>query len=66
MGGGRKNFLSNMTSAPTSGARLDGLDLIEMWHEDKQRINATHLYVTDRVELMKVGKYSMPIEFNLL
>lgn len=54
MGGGKKNFLPNITSQATGGARIDGLDLTEIWHVDKQQMNATHLYVSDRVELMKV------------
>ncbi|XP_063825791.1 membrane-bound alkaline phosphatase-like isoform X1 [Ostrinia nubilalis] len=56
MGGGRKEMLPNMSSAlgPSTGRRLDGLDLTEVWHEDKVRRNATHQYVTDRNELYKV------------
>jgi alkaline phosphatase len=57
MGGGRREMLPNVSDplAATSGKRLDGLDLTEMWHVDKVEKNATHQYVTDRNELMKVG-----------
>ncbi|XP_030033710.2 membrane-bound alkaline phosphatase isoform X2 [Manduca sexta] len=55
MGGGRREFLPNVTGvAGGAGKRIDGVDLTEMWHVDKQEKNATHQYVTDRVELMKV------------
>ncbi|KAL0838596.1 hypothetical protein ABMA28_016687 [Loxostege sticticalis] len=56
MGGGRKEMLPNVSNAltPSSGRRLDGLDLTEMWHVDKIKRNATHQYVTDRNELYKV------------
>ncbi|CAH2095931.1 unnamed protein product [Euphydryas editha] len=56
MGGGRREFMPNITKPSTNntGRRLDGIDLIDLWHEDKVSINATHQYVTDRSELMKV------------
>lgn len=56
MGGGRREFLPNVTNPLVNGTgkRLDGLDLTEMWHVDKTERNATHQYVTDRSELMKV------------
>ncbi|KOB75782.1 Alkaline phosphatase, partial [Operophtera brumata] len=54
MGGGRKEFLPNTTlSSSSSGSRLDGVDLTEAWHAHKLQLNASHLYVTDRLELMK-------------
>lgn len=56
MGGGRREFTPNLTTVLTNstGKRLDGLDLTELWHEDKIEKNATHQYVTDRNDLMKV------------
>lgn len=56
MGGGRKEFFPNTTSLLLNGTgvRLDGLDLAEKWHEDKVAKNASHQYVTDRAELLKV------------
>ncbi|CAH0715321.1 unnamed protein product, partial [Brenthis ino] len=57
MGGGRREFLPNVTNPLTTnstGRRQDSLDLIELWHEDKMQNNATHQYVSDRSELMKV------------
>ncbi|XP_050685011.1 membrane-bound alkaline phosphatase-like [Leptidea sinapis] len=56
MGGGRREMLPNITSplANYTGKRNDGLDLTDMWHVDKLEKNATHQYVTDRNELMKV------------
>ncbi|XP_038220743.1 membrane-bound alkaline phosphatase-like [Zerene cesonia] len=56
LGGGRREFLPNITSPLTNntGRRNDGLDLTDMWHVDKMEKNATHQYVTDRNELMKV------------
>ncbi|XP_075977664.1 membrane-bound alkaline phosphatase-like isoform X1 [Anticarsia gemmatalis] len=55
MGGGRRELLPNLTSSTENkGRRLDGLDLTEMWHVDKAQMNATHQYVTDRRELLKV------------
>ncbi|KAJ8722268.1 hypothetical protein PYW08_004670 [Mythimna loreyi] len=55
MGGGRREFLPNVTSVVgNKGKRLDGVDLTELWHVDKQQMNATHQYVTDRLELLKV------------
>ncbi|OWR53113.1 alkaline phosphatase [Danaus plexippus plexippus] len=56
MGGGRREFLPNVTSPLTNstGRRRDGVDLTELWHQDKLERNATHQYVTERNELMKV------------
>ncbi|CAK1580580.1 unnamed protein product [Parnassius mnemosyne] len=56
MGGGRKMFFPNTSTplAKSTGMRLDGVDLVEKWHEDKMRKNATHQYVTNRDELMKI------------
>ncbi|XP_047030185.1 membrane-bound alkaline phosphatase-like [Helicoverpa zea] len=56
MGGGRREFLPNVTSlvGNTKGKRRDGVDLTELWHVDKVNLNATHQYVTDRQELLKV------------
>ncbi|XP_026738716.1 alkaline phosphatase, tissue-nonspecific isozyme-like isoform X2 [Trichoplusia ni] len=56
MGGGRREFLPNVTSlvGTNKGKRLDGVDLTELWHVDKQQKNVTHQYVIDRTELMKV------------
>nr|AHF20243.2 membrane-bound alkaline phosphatase [Plutella xylostella] len=56
MGGGRREFTPNITNAQfkSGGKRLDNLDLTEAWHADKMEKNATHQYVTDRNELMKV------------
>ncbi|XP_047533306.1 membrane-bound alkaline phosphatase-like isoform X1 [Vanessa atalanta] len=56
MGGGRREFTPNVTNPLTNstGKRLDGIDLIDLWHEDKVDLNVTHQYVTDRSELMKV------------
>ncbi|XP_049873699.1 membrane-bound alkaline phosphatase-like isoform X2 [Pectinophora gossypiella] len=55
MGGGRREFLPNVSSVVKStGRRLDNSDLIELWHVDKRDKNVSHQYVTDRVELMKV------------
>lgn len=56
MGGGRREFMPNISKPFTNntGRRLDGLDLVDLWHEDKFSMNATHQYVTDRSELMKV------------
>ncbi|CAG9786912.1 unnamed protein product [Diatraea saccharalis] len=56
MGGGRRELLPNVSDplVKTVGRRLDGLDLTEMWHVDKVNKNATHQYITDRNELMKV------------
>lgn len=57
MGGGRRELLPNVTSpiSENKGRRLDGVDLTEIWHVDKLSMNATHQYVTDRTELMKVS-----------
>lgn len=54
MGGGRREFLPNTTTPDNIGKRLDGTDLIDLWHEDKVGKKVTHQYVTDRNELMKV------------
>ncbi|CAB3227238.1 unnamed protein product [Arctia plantaginis] len=56
MGGGRRELLPNVTSpiSENKGRRLDGIDLTELWHVDKLSMNATHQYVTDRTDLMKV------------
>ncbi|CAH2048805.1 unnamed protein product, partial [Iphiclides podalirius] len=56
MGGGRREFFPNTTTPllKSAGQRRDGLDLAEMWHEDKVQRNASHQYVTNRAELMKV------------
>ncbi|XP_045772639.1 membrane-bound alkaline phosphatase-like isoform X1 [Maniola jurtina] len=56
MGGGRREFMPNVTTALTNstGRRTDGIDLTELWHEDKIKKNATHQYVTDRNDLFKV------------
>lgn len=55
MGGGRRELLPNVTGPlGTAGRRIDGLDLTEMWHVDKQQLNVSHQFVTDRLELMKV------------
>ncbi|KAJ2949264.1 hypothetical protein O0L34_g6216 [Tuta absoluta] len=54
MGGGRREFLPNSSIAGSFGRRLDKTDLIELWHDDKKQKGATHQYVTDRAELMKV------------
>ncbi|XP_045498474.1 membrane-bound alkaline phosphatase-like [Colias croceus] len=56
LGGGRRELLPNITSPLTNntGRRNDGLDLTDMWHVDKMEKNASHQYVTDRNELMKV------------
>ncbi|XP_072949535.1 membrane-bound alkaline phosphatase-like [Epargyreus clarus] len=56
MGGGRRELTPNISTplVNSTGKRLDGVDLTEMWHVDKLQKNATHQYVTDRVELMKV------------
>ncbi|XP_069359660.1 membrane-bound alkaline phosphatase-like isoform X2 [Maniola hyperantus] len=56
MGGGRRELLPNVTKTLTNstGRRIDGIDLTELWHEDKIEKNATHQYVTDRNDLFKV------------
>ncbi|XP_022130673.2 membrane-bound alkaline phosphatase isoform X1 [Pieris rapae] len=56
LGGGRREFLPNITTPLNNytGRRRDGIDLTDMWHVDKMEKNATHQYVTDRNELMKV------------
>ncbi|XP_026327171.1 membrane-bound alkaline phosphatase-like [Hyposmocoma kahamanoa] len=54
MGGGRREFLPNTTTPDNIGKRLDNTDLLDLWHEDKVGKKATHQYVTDRNELMKV------------
>ncbi|XP_023947360.1 alkaline phosphatase, tissue-nonspecific isozyme-like [Bicyclus anynana] len=56
MGGGRREFTPNVTTALTNstGKRVDGVDLTELWHEDKIERNVTHQYVTDRNDLFKV------------
>lgn len=60
MGGGRREFLPNITSPlyKSSGRRLDSRDLTEQWHLDKFHKNATHQYVTERTELLKVRSRS--------
>ncbi|KAJ0176442.1 hypothetical protein K1T71_007621 [Dendrolimus kikuchii] len=56
MGGGRRELLPNVTGPlGSAGRRVDGLDLTEMWHVDKQQLNVSHQFVTDRLELMKVA-----------
>ncbi|XP_035440164.2 membrane-bound alkaline phosphatase isoform X1 [Spodoptera frugiperda] len=55
MGGGRREFLPNTTNILGSkGRRLDGVDLTDLWHVDKLNMNASHQFVTDRLELLKV------------
>ncbi|XP_041979175.1 membrane-bound alkaline phosphatase-like [Aricia agestis] len=56
MGGGRRELTPNLTTplGNSNGKRLDGVDLTDVWHVDKVEKNATHQYVTDRSELMKV------------
>lgn len=63
MGGGRREFMPNVTSplSKSTGKRRDGLDLAEQWHVDKFRKNATHQYVTDRNELLKVDSLNSVI-----
>lgn len=70
MGGGRREFLPNISDPLTNntGRRRDGLDLIELWHEDKIQNNATHQYVSDRSELMKVSLklFTLYLKLNLI
>ncbi|XP_053609337.1 membrane-bound alkaline phosphatase-like isoform X2 [Plodia interpunctella] len=56
LGGGRKEFLPNNTNplVNSTGRRLDGVDLIEKWHQDKVQREVTHQYVSDKHELFKV------------
>lgn len=54
MGGGRREFLPNTTTPDNVGRRLDRTDLLDLWHVDKVKKNASHQYVADRNELMQV------------
>ncbi|XP_063536649.1 membrane-bound alkaline phosphatase-like [Cydia strobilella] len=57
MGGGRRELQPKIQNplVNSTGRRLDGLDLTELWHIDKTEKNVTHQYVTDRSELVKVS-----------
>ncbi|XP_059052250.1 membrane-bound alkaline phosphatase-like [Achroia grisella] len=56
LGGGRREFLPNITDPliKGKGRRIDGVDLIEKWSEDKIKKNVSHVYVSDKSELMRV------------
>ncbi|KAM3957555.1 alkaline phosphatase, tissue-nonspecific isozyme [Aphomia sociella] len=56
LGGGRREFLpkSSDPSVNSTGRRLDGVDLVEKWHQDKQDKNVSHVFVDDKSELMQV------------
>ncbi|KAK3604591.1 hypothetical protein CHS0354_027445 [Potamilus streckersoni] len=56
LGGGRKKFLRNVDFDPESGflandGRRDGLNLVEMWKNDKEARNETHAYVWNKKQL---------------
>lgn len=69
LGGGRAKFLpSNST-----GERLDNVNLVDVWLEDKTSNGSTASYVTNRTELLAIdvnntdyliGKYCSCIRFH--
>ncbi|KAK0080391.1 hypothetical protein PV326_008192, partial [Microctonus aethiopoides] len=66
-GGGRKKFLPHNIEDEENveGERLDGMNLIEMWKDDKKKRGDKYLYLWNKTLLMDVIKYPENYDFVL-
>ncbi|GFQ68307.1 alkaline phosphatase, tissue-nonspecific isozyme [Trichonephila clavata] len=67
-GGGRRQFkpITHMDSvANKTGARMDGLDLIDYWIKEKRNRNARAKYITTAAELASLNKGSVDYVLGL-